>query len=171
VSHLVVLDAVPIGEALRRADVRFAALWWHWFFYVQPERPERVIGADPDAWYGGDKQRLGAENYEDYRRAIHDPSTVHAMLEDYRAGLGVDRQADEADMTAGRRIAAPVLVLWASDDDQAALYGDPLTVWRAWADDLRGREIGSGHHIAEDAPAELVAELRAFLEPDRRPRT
>ena len=43
------------------------------------------------------------------------------------------------------------------------LYGDPLEVWRAWADDLRGGEIESGHHLAEDAPAELAAALRAFL--------
>ena len=27
----------------------------------------------------------------DFRRAIHDPAVVHAMLEDYRAGLGIDR--------------------------------------------------------------------------------
>jgi len=47
---------------------------------------------------------MGAENYADYRRAIHDPATVRAMLEDYRAGLGVDREADDADRAAGRRI-------------------------------------------------------------------
>ena len=35
--------------------------------------------------------RMGEENYADFRRAIHDPATVAAMLEDYRAGLGVDR--------------------------------------------------------------------------------
>ncbi len=28
--------------------------------------------------------------------AIRDPATVHAMVEDYRAGLGVDRAAEEA---------------------------------------------------------------------------
>ena len=50
---------------------------------------------------------MGRENYEDYRRAIHDPATVHAMVEDYRAGLGVDRAADEADMAIGRKVGAP----------------------------------------------------------------
>jgi haloacetate dehalogenase len=39
------------------------------------------------------------------------------MVEDCRAGLGVDRAADEADMEAGRRVEAPVLFLWASRDD------------------------------------------------------
>ncbi|MFD9098334.1 alpha/beta fold hydrolase [Streptomyces collinus] len=31
VSAVSVLDAVPIGEALRRCDPKFAASWWHWF--------------------------------------------------------------------------------------------------------------------------------------------
>jgi haloacetate dehalogenase len=163
VTHLAILDAVPIGEALRRADARFAQAWPHWFFFGLPDKPERAILCDPDAWYRNDPEAMGKENYGDYRRAIHDPATVHAMIEDYRAGLGVDRAADEADMAAGRRVAAPVLVLWASRDDMRALYGDPLAIWAGWADDLRGREIESGHHIAEDAPDELAAALAAFL--------
>ena len=106
---------------------------------------------------------MGRENFEDYRRAIHDPATVHAMVEDYRAGLGVDRAADEADKAAERRVDAPVLVLWASRDDLGALYGDPLEIWRAWADDLQGQELESRHHMAEEIPEELAAALRAFL--------
>jgi haloacetate dehalogenase len=56
-----------------------------------------------------------------------------------------------------------VLVAWATRDDLEELYGDPLEVWRAWADDLRGARIESGHHMAEEAPEALVAELRSFL--------
>jgi len=118
VTRLAVLDSVPIAEALDRADARFAAAWWHWFFFAQPDKPERAILADPDpdpdAWYGGDPEHMGAENYADYQRAIHDPATVRAMLEDYRAGLGVDRDADGADRAAGRRTTCPTLVLWSA---------------------------------------------------------
>ena len=57
VTHLAVLDSVPIGEALARADVRFATAWWHWFSFAQPEMPERVINADPDAWYGTGREQ------------------------------------------------------------------------------------------------------------------
>ncbi len=164
VAALGVLDSVPIGEALARADARFAAAWWHWFFLGQTAKPaERVISADPDAWYGGDPAVMGEEAYEDYRVAIHDPAVVHAMCEDYRAGLGPDRAADDADRAAGRRIGCPTLVLWSRRDDMADLYGDVLGVWRSWADDLRGGEIDSGHHMAEDAPDELAAALRGFL--------
>jgi haloacetate dehalogenase len=164
VTHLVALDVVPIGDALARADVRFATEWWHWFFFGQTAKPaERVILADPDAWYGDGPATMGEENHADFRRAIHDPDTVHAMLEDYRAGLTADRAADEADRAAGRTIDCPTLVLWASRDDLADLYGDPLDVWRPWAPDLRGGTIDSGHHMAEEAPEALADELRRFL--------
>jgi haloacetate dehalogenase len=163
VSHLVILDSVPIGEALRRADARFATAWWHWFFFGQQDKPERAILADPEAWYGGNPQGMGAENHADYRRAIHDPATVHAMLEDYRAGLGVDRAADEADRAAGRRVSCPTLVLWSSRDDLEYLYGDVLAVWEPWTTELHGGRIDSGHHMAEDAPVELARRLAEFL--------
>lgn len=164
VSALSVLDAVPLGEALRRCDATFAASWWHWFFLGQTEKPaERLINTDPDAWYRATPEQMGAEAYEDYRRAIHDPATVHAMCEDYRAGLGVDREHDDADRHAGRRVTCRLQVLWATDDDMADLYGDVLSVWRDWAVDRpTGGPIASGHHIAEEAPEALVTALREF---------
>jgi haloacetate dehalogenase len=166
VTALVVMDAVPIGAALARADARFAQLWWHWFFLGQTAKPaERVIDADPDAWYEPDAARMGPENYADLHRAIHDPATVHAMCEDYRAGLGPDRAADDDDRAAGRRLACPLLMVWSSRDDMVDLYGDPVAVWREWADDVRGHELDSGHHQAEDNPTALVAALREFLGP------
>jgi haloacetate dehalogenase len=155
---------VPIAEALDRCDAHFAASWWHWFFLGQTDKPaERVISADPDAWYRAGPEAMGEEAFADYRRAIHDPATVHAMCEDYRAGLGIDRAHDEADRAAGRRVACPTLLAWSIHDDLEDLYGDPLAIWSAWADDLRGVRIDSGHHMAEEAPAELAAALRAFL--------
>jgi haloacetate dehalogenase len=164
VERLVVLDSVPIAEALQRADARFAALWWHWFFLGQVDKPaERVISADPDAWYRAQRSRMGDENFADYQRAIHDPATVHAMCEDYRAGLGIDRANDEADRAAGRRIACPTRFLYSLHDDMELLYGDPLAIWRAWADDVSGGTIDSGHHMAEEAPDALARELLAFL--------
>ena len=43
-------DVVPIVEALERADAQFAEEWWHWFFFAS-DQAERVITADPMAWY------------------------------------------------------------------------------------------------------------------------
>ena len=164
VSALVILDAVPIGEALARADADFAAKWWHWFFFGQTDKPaERVIDADPDAWYQVDAEHMGEAAYADLREALHDPRVVHAMLEDYRAGLGIDRAHDDADRAAGRLIRCPTLLVWASEDDMEELYGDPVAIWSAWAVDLRGERIESGHHIAEEAPRELADALLRFL--------
>jgi haloacetate dehalogenase len=164
VTALAVLDSIPIGEALARADARFAAAWWHWFFLGQTAKPaERVICADPDAWYRAEPGVMGEEAFADYRRAIHDPETVHAMCEDYRAGLGIDREHDDADRVAGRRVRCPTLVAWSLHDDLEELWGDPVAVWREWADDVRGATIDSGHHMAEEAPDQLAAVLIDFL--------
>ena len=164
VSALAVLDCVPIGEHLARADARFARAWWHWFFFGQTDKPaERVINADPDGWYRITPESMGPEAYHDLRRALRNPEVVHGMLEDYRAGLTVDRAADDADRAAGKRIGCPVLVGWSARDDLEELYGDVVAVWRPWADDLRSVAINSGHHMAEEAPEQLAAALLEFF--------
>ena len=56
-----------------------------------------------------------------------------------------------------------MLLLWSVHDDLEQLYGDPVEVWRPWADDLRGGRIDSGHHMAEEAPEQLAEALRGFL--------
>jgi haloacetate dehalogenase len=120
--------------------------------------------ADPDSWYSGTPAAMGKANYDEWRRAVRDPDTIRAMLEDYRAGLTIDRQDEEADRQAGRKIIAPLLVLWSLRDDLEDLYGDPLKIWEPWASDICGHGIDSGHHMAEDAPDELTAALLTFLQ-------
>jgi haloacetate dehalogenase len=88
---------------------------------------------------------------------------VRGMLEEYRAGLTVDDRDERADRAAGRRLQQPLLVLWSTRDDLEDLYGDPLIIWRNWADDVSGHGIDSGHHMAELAPDELASELGRFL--------
>jgi haloacetate dehalogenase len=164
VERLVAMDGLPVIEHVERCDARFARAWWHWFFFAQTEKPaERVISADPEAWYRPNRERMGEENLANYLRAIHDPATVHAMLEDYRAGLGIDVEHDAADRAAGRRIACPTLVLWSAQDDMEELYGDPIAIWSAWCDDVRAETIDAGHHVAEEAPEALAATLLRFL--------
>lgn len=163
VTHLAVLDGVPIVEALERADARFAESWWHWFFLAS-DQAYRVITADPLAWYRPDRDRMGSENYDDMVAAVRNPATVLAMLEDYRAGLHVDRAADEADRSAERRVQCPTLVAWSARDDLEDLYGDLAQIWRSWcAGPLRSAIIDAGHHMAEEAPDQLASTLSRFL--------
>ncbi|WP_409062136.1 alpha/beta fold hydrolase [Streptomyces sp. SYP-A7185] len=166
VSRVVFADCLPLTEHLSRITAEFATQWWHWFFFAQPEIPERVITADPDSWYRGDVKIMGEENYDEWRQATRNPDVVRAMLEDYRAGLTVDRRHEEADRAAGTRITCPTLALWSLQDDLEDLYGDPLAIWSRWADDLRGHGIDSGHHMAEQAPAALARALTDFLAPE-----
>jgi haloacetate dehalogenase len=166
-DRVIILGDVPIGEALARCDARFATAWWHWFFMGQPAPlAERLIAADVDAWYKLDPDLMGTENYADAVRAVANPAVQHSMCEDYRAGLGVDRDADDADRATGRKIISPLLVVWGSQDDLAELYDhDVLGVWRPWAFSLAGRVINAGHHMMEESPQELTTILIDFLNP------
>lgn len=163
IEKAVLMDCIPISEHLQRVDAQFATKWWHWFFFAQPEIPERVINANPEAWYTGDPESMGSENYAEWLSAIRNPSVVTAMLEDYRAGLTVDRSQEEADRQAGRRLTMPLLALWSLQDDLEELYGDPLSIWQDWAENVQGYGIESGHHIAEEAPTELANALVPFI--------
>lgn len=164
IERLVILDGVPILEALERCDARFATEWWHWFFFAQPEKPERAILADPDAWYGGNPEAMGEASFADFQKAIHDPATVHGMIEDYRAGLSVDHLHDREDRKQGRRIECPAMVLWSLRDDLERLYGDVLEVWRPWTTSVVGHGLDCGHHMAEEAPEALANSLTEFFQ-------
>ena len=164
VTRLAVLDIVPTGEALRRADREFGLGYWHWFFLAQPAPfPERMIAADPDAYYRHfDAAFFDREAVAAYRRAADDPATIHAMCEDYRAGATLDYAHDLTDINRGARIGCPVLALWGARWHLHDWY-DVLAVWREWADDVTGRALDAGHYLAEERPDETLAELRAFF--------
>jgi haloacetate dehalogenase len=119
VERLAVLDVIPTAEMWRRADKEFGLVDWHWFFLAQPEPfPERLIAAAPDIFYfRGDRTRFHPEALADYLAAVKRPDVIHAICQDYRAGATLDHEHDEADLAAGRRIACPLLALWAGRDE------------------------------------------------------
>ena len=164
VTRLAVLDIVPTGEVLMRADRAFGLGYWHWFFLAQPApTPERMIGADPDAYYRHfDADFFDPEAVAAYRRAADDPDTIRAMCEDYRAGAGLDVEHDLADKNHRRRIACPLLALWGGRWYLEDWY-DVLGIWREWADDVSGRAIDAGHYLAEERPDDVLGELRGFF--------
>jgi haloacetate dehalogenase len=164
VERLAVLDIVPTSEVWQRLDRQGLLDFWHWTFLAQPEPvPERLLGGDPDAYYfHSDRELFHSTALADYLEAVHDPETRHAMCEDYRAGASIDVELDEADRAAARRIACPVLVLWAAHDGPGN-WCDVLQVWRDWADDVRGRALDCGHYLAEERPDEVAAELVGFM--------
>jgi haloacetate dehalogenase len=167
VLRLAVLDIVPTWEAFSRADMAFGLGYWHWFFLAQPyDLPERLIGTDPTYFFLSRPERsavFAPEALEEYLRCFRDPRTAHAVCEDYRAAATLDFAHDEADRHEGRRITCPVLALWGRQGNLDAWY-DVVGIWRGWADDVRGRALGCGHYLPEEAPGETYSELRTFFE-------
>jgi haloacetate dehalogenase len=170
VSRLAVLDVLPQLDMWAAMNRDFGLAGWHLFFLAQPpDLPERLIGADPDlflahtvrAWDGGDGV-VTAEALAAYREAFADPRTIHATCEDYRAGATVDVANDGADRDRGRRISAPVLLLWGQPPGMELPF-DPLAVWRRWAGDVDGGPLPCGHFLAEERPDEVADALRRFL--------
>jgi haloacetate dehalogenase len=165
VQRLVIMDGLPVIEHLERLNETFVRAWWHWWFMGQTDKPaERVICADPDAWYAtSGPDVMGEEPHADLWAALRDPRVVHGMCEDYRAGLRIDRRHEEDDRAAGRKVSCPTLFLQAAQDD-IDVHGDPIAIWRPWvAGRLEGGVIDSGHHQAEEAPADVADALLAFL--------
>lgn len=163
VQKLAVLDIVPTGETFRRADTAFGLGYWHWFFLAQPyPLPERMIGANPDNYYfHNTRDRFDPEALADYLRCVHNPETIHAMCEDYRAAATLDYAYDEADR-GKRKIACPVLALWGKRNYIDVWY-DVLSIWRDWADDVQGQALDCGHYLPEEAPDATYAALHTFF--------
>lgn len=170
VERAALLDIIPTLEHFERADMAFAMGYYHWFFLAQPAPfPETLIAADPRFWllshsgkHGVPPDFFAPEAFADYLAALHEPGTIAAICEDYRAAATIDLVHDRASRAAGERIRCPLLVLWGAKGRVGAWYDVP-GVWRLYADDVSGQPIPSGHYLAEEAPAETLAALEAFL--------
>jgi haloacetate dehalogenase len=172
VARLAVLDIVPTKTVFDAVDRRVATDTFHWFFLSQPyDLPERLIGADPEyfllhllgRWSGDGLKPFAPEALAEYVRCFSDPATIHATCEDYRAGAGVDYEADAAD-EGRRRIACPVLALWGGRG--RVERRDPRTVWRRWADDVDGEPLPCGHFLPEEQPEATATALERFFAGD-----
>jgi haloacetate dehalogenase len=169
VTRVALLNIVPTLEQFERMGDGPSLGYWPWFLLAQPAPfPERMLVSDPAAvlqhvfnTWASRPGAIGPESREAYLRAMT-PSTIAAMCGDYRASFHVDRHHDADDRAAGRRIAAPLLVVTGEDEAQLA---DAAEVWEAWATDLSVTRVPGGHFIPEEAPNELAVALAAFLGP------
>jgi len=53
--------------------------------------------------------------------------------------------------------------LWGSKGIAISAFGDPLRIWRSWANNVRGHAISGGHFLMEEAPEEVVSEFLNFF--------
>jgi haloacetate dehalogenase len=172
-AQLAVLDIVTTWDMWHRIDARLAARAWHWTFLALPAPfPETLIGHDPkfffDSRAAAGARGQSAEIFDPralahYHAAYNDPTRIHAMCEDYRAGRTTDLEHDEADRAAAKKIGCPVLALWGTQGLPANAGIDPLACWRDWASDLRGSPIESGHYVPEENPDATARALLDFF--------
>lgn len=169
VSALAVLDIVPTLHMFENVDREMATAYFHWFFLARADGlPEALISAAPLDWLrsrftgraAGDADLLPAA-FDEYARCFDD-ATIRASGADYRAAATTDLEHDRADRAAGRRIEAPLLALWGADGYVGRNF-DVLSVWGEYASQVTGRPVEAGHYLAEEAPAEVAAELGRFL--------
>ncbi|WP_062115657.1 alpha/beta fold hydrolase [Aureimonas sp. AU40] len=172
VRRLALLDILPTLEMWERIDASGMLSSYHWAFLAQPNpMPERLIASDPvfyldhtlASWTKSKSTApFASEALAEYRKSFSQPGGAHGPCEDYRAGATIDPADDAADRDAGRRLACPTLVLWGTDGTPAK-SGDPLAIWRSWADKVEGQAIESGHFLVEEAPEETLAALERFF--------
>jgi haloacetate dehalogenase len=167
VTRVAVLNTVPTIDQFERMGAAASLGFWPWYLLAQPAPfPERLLQADPAAvldhvfaTWPGDPDAIKPEVREAYLRAFN-PTTIAAICADYRASFHIDRRHDAEDRAAGRRIAAPLLLVTGAEEVQLE---DAPAIWRTWADDVTATEVPGGHFIPEEAPDELTVALAGFL--------
>lgn len=171
VLKLATLDVIPTIEHFERADMAFALGYYHWFWFAQPHPfPEWLINQAPEDWWrqhtGRDPSKpdlFHADALADYLAAVRQPEMVRGMCEDYRAAASIDMNHDRATRAAGIKVRCPMLALWGAKGKIAQWY-DALGIWREYcSNEVIGGPIQSGHYIAEESPAELLAWFDRFF--------
>jgi haloacetate dehalogenase len=172
VERLMVLDISPTLTMYERTTMQFAALYYHWFFLIQPAPlPETLIASDPvfylhkklGGWGTGSASPFDPRALAEYERCFTPPA-IHAMCEDYRAAASIDLEHDRADIRAGRSIQCPLRALWGERGVVNKLF-TPLADWQERSQSsVTGAVMPSGHYISEEVPALLSTEMHAFFD-------
>lgn len=170
--RLGIIEIVPTGDFWRSWDAELAMKAYHWTFLAQPyPLPERMIDADPeayvtwtfDSWTKGAAGTVFSETaMASYLSQSTQSERVHAMCADYRAGWSYDRQRDEEDRAAHKKIACPTMFLWGRHGFPAQT-ADPAKLWAPWAPDLQDMSCESGHFVMEENPEAVTACFLPFF--------
>lgn len=167
VTHLAGLDVLTNLDTWDVLSGLSASVAWHLHLMAQPAGlPEAMISGAADEFFGSfldawasDPAAMPADVRAEYLRASR--AAVPSIVADYRASAHVDVEHDRADRETGNRLRMPVTVL--QQDWGPELSSGAAAMWSAWAADLDHRTVTSGHFMAEEAPGEVIAAVRALL--------
>lgn len=174
VQRAAVLDVVPTDFAWQRATAEFALGFWPWSLLAQPAPlPERMLSVAADvlvdhalAHWGSSSAAFPRHVRDAYIQALQSPEHAHGICEEYRAAATIDREHDQADFAAQRKIGCPLHVGWSAQGPLASWYvaeGGPLGVWGEWATNVTGGPIAGGHFFPEETPVATAEALTTFF--------
>jgi len=166
VERLAILEAVPLVDHSGRSDMAYALSGYRacWFAQLHP-KPEALIVRAPEDWF-----RLAAP--DDAPEIFHPEAVADYLLEgpwneETRGhGAAADGPVPVLDIDmrgTGRRIACPILLLWARRGRIGGWY-DPRQLWQACSEGpVTGGVVEAGHFMPEEAPEMVLARLEPFL--------
>jgi haloacetate dehalogenase len=157
VTKASVLDIIPTSHFYQHVTQESATAYYHWFFLLQPHA-EKIIEKNLELFV----RRGNSPMAKEYFRTFSLPGTVHAGCEDYRAGATIDMQHDKEDK--GKKVACPLLVLWAKNAPMGRLF-DVVVTWKLRASKVspQSKALAGGHNLPTGSPKAVTTELLAFL--------
>lgn len=171
VTRGVMLDIAPTDLMYAATDEEFATKYFWWFFHIQPSPlPEEMIGASTELYL---RAHLDVQNktpgavsdaaFAEYLRCYREPGCIHAVCQDYRASVSIDREHSRADDAAGRKVQQPLLAVWGDKGTVGKMF-DVVKLWKEKAVNVRGHGLACGHLIPEEDPDGLMSVLGDFLD-------
>ena len=141
---------------------------WHIPFNQLKETNEKLVRGREDVFFGAEFfASAGTNKLPDYAVQYYvdglasSPEALHGSFQLYRA-FGATAAQNEERKT--RRLRMPVLAMGGAESSGAMV----AETMKLTADDVQTLVVpGVGHWLAEQAPDEIVAALRAFLAPYR----
>jgi len=163
-AHIPGVSPQPVGYPDRLQNARS----WHFGFNRIDGLPEVLIhGREREflQWFFGPSKMtrtwtIDADAFEEYLRVFSFPGAVRAGLNYYReafSAIGMQRSAARCE----QQLAMPILTVGGADGDSDGLF----QTMSQFSQDLTGVVYeGVGHHLPEECPEALVADILAFWE-------
>ena len=169
VTKLALIDIAPLDDDFGAGDLQRVGRAR--FLAAEAPKPEELIGLDPIGFLddalksstkGNSLDVFDTDALSAYRQAFNDPARIHAFCEDFRAGATIDREELLADKAAGKKLVVPTLII-ASEKTFPASGPSLIDAWREWGEDVVEARVDAGLYPMDEAPAETLAALEAFL--------
>ena len=172
VQKLATFDILPTHYVLNNTSWQSALNSYHWFFMAQPyDIPEKLIKGQENYYILKKltKMGIGKGGFTDAALAEYarccTPENIHAVCEDYRAGVGVDMEMDIADFEAGKKVSCPTAIYWGALSHTEKFF-EPHIAWPQYCSNIQKmKKLECGHYPAEQVPDEVCNELKAFFGP------